>query len=63
MTDLNKSNNKNTDIDVDNDTNIDNLINTISTLARDNQIKFYGCGNNETAQNNPIFSMLQVALD
>ena len=42
---------------------IDNLINTISTLARDNQIKFYGCGNNETAQNNPIFSMLQVALD
>ena len=42
---------------------IDNLINTISTLARDNQIKFYGCGNNETAQNNPIFSMLQIALD
>lgn len=42
---------------------IDNLINTISTLARDNQVKFYGCGNNETAQNNPILSMLQVALD
>ena len=42
---------------------IDNLINTISTLARDNEIKFYGCGNNETAQNNPILSMLQVALD
>ena len=42
---------------------IDNLINTISTLARDNHIKFYGCGNNETAQNNPIFSMLQITLD
>ena len=42
---------------------IDNLINIISTLARDNVCKFYGCGNNETAQNNPILSMLQVALD
>lgn len=42
---------------------IDNLINIISTLARDNKIKFYGCGNNETAQNNPILSMLQIALD
>ena len=42
---------------------IDNLINTISTLARDNNVKFYGCGNNETAQNNPILSMLQMSLD
>lgn len=39
-----------------------NFLNSLSTMGRDKPIKFYGAGNNETAQNNPLLQLCQIAL-
>lgn len=43
---------------------LENFINGVSTVTRGSQnAKFYGCGNNETAQNNPMLSIVKLALN